>query len=166
MTFVLLVLIQFYKAYSYRSDRNSILRRPFSNRWLNLAVLWELGLLGLVIYVPFLQRAFGTFTFGWADWGIVATAAFSIVPWVEGVKWVQRRGYNSGQSARASRSPSRWRRGRRRHSGARISTELSRSRSNAASSAAPVPRSRISRLHSALKKNERASRLDDPITET
>jgi len=41
MTFVSLVLIQFFKAYNYRSDRNSVLVRPFSNRWLNLAILWS-----------------------------------------------------------------------------------------------------------------------------
>ena len=39
MTFVSLVLIQFFKAYNFRSDRLSVLRRPFANRWLNLAML-------------------------------------------------------------------------------------------------------------------------------
>ena len=38
MTFVLLVLIQFFQAYNYRSDRLSVFRRPFANRWLNLAI--------------------------------------------------------------------------------------------------------------------------------
>src|SRR5262245_55748647 len=41
MTFMSLVLIQFVQAYCYRSDRHSVLRQPFANRWLNLAVLWE-----------------------------------------------------------------------------------------------------------------------------
>ena len=36
MTFVSLVLIQFFNAYSFRSDRLSVFRRPFANRWLNL----------------------------------------------------------------------------------------------------------------------------------
>ena len=47
MTFMSLVLIQFFKVYNYRSDRFSVFRRPFANRWLNLAVAWELALLGL-----------------------------------------------------------------------------------------------------------------------
>jgi Ca2+-transporting ATPase len=55
MTFVSLVMIQFFKAYNYRSDRYSVLRRPFANRWLNMAVAWEMVLLAVVIYVPFLQ---------------------------------------------------------------------------------------------------------------
>src|SRR5690606_3479554 len=62
MTFVSLVLIQFVKAYNFRSDRHSVLRRPFANRWLNIAILWELMLLLLVVYLPFLHRAFGTFS--------------------------------------------------------------------------------------------------------
>ncbi|HEX2269177.1 MAG TPA: cation-translocating P-type ATPase, partial [Pyrinomonadaceae bacterium] len=41
MTFVSLVLIQFFKAYNFRSDRHSVLRQPFANKWLNLAILWE-----------------------------------------------------------------------------------------------------------------------------
>ena len=42
MTFATLVLIEFFKAFSYRSDRRSILVRPFANRWLNLAIAWEI----------------------------------------------------------------------------------------------------------------------------
>src|SRR5262249_23597395 len=63
MTFVSLVLIQFFKAYNYRSDRLSVFHRPLANHWLNLAIAWELALLAAVIYVPFLQRPFGTFSF-------------------------------------------------------------------------------------------------------
>ena len=39
MTFISLVLIQFFKAYNFRSDRHSVLDQPFANKWLNLAVL-------------------------------------------------------------------------------------------------------------------------------
>jgi Ca2+-transporting ATPase len=93
MTFVSLVLIQFFKAYNYRSDRFSVLRRPFANRWLNLAVAWELALLGVVIYVPFLQEPFGTFTFAWSDWVLTGALALTIVPVLEAVKWLERHGY-------------------------------------------------------------------------
>jgi Ca2+-transporting ATPase len=92
MTFVSLVLIQFFKAYNYRSDRYSVMRRPFANRWLNLAVGWELLLLAAIIYVPFLQQPFGTFTFGWTDWALAGALAFTIVPVLELVKWLERRG--------------------------------------------------------------------------
>ena len=92
MTFVSLVLIQFFKAYSYRSDRHSIVRRPFANRWLNLAVAWEIALLAVIVYVPFLQEPFGTFTFAWTDWALAVALAFTVVPVLEGVKWLERRG--------------------------------------------------------------------------
>jgi len=93
MTFVSLVLIQFFKAYNYRSDRISVLHRPFANRWLNLAVAWELALLAVIVYVPFMQKAFGTFAFAWTDWALTATLAFTVVPILETVKWFERRGY-------------------------------------------------------------------------
>jgi Ca2+-transporting ATPase len=91
MTFLSLVLIQFFKAYSFRSDRVSVLRRPFANRWLNLAILWELSLLLAVIYVPPIAAAFGTYPLSAEDWAIVVGAAFSVVPVLELTKWLIRR---------------------------------------------------------------------------
>ena len=91
MTFVSLVLIQFFNAYNCRSDRLSIVRGLFANRWLNLAIAWEVLLLVVIVYVPFFQRAFGTFSFSLADWMLMIALAFSIVPVVETVKWMARR---------------------------------------------------------------------------
>ena len=93
LTFVLLVLIQFFNAYNCRSDRLPIIKGVFSNRWLNLAVAWELLLLIVITYVPFFQRAFGTFGFSARDWMLTIALASSIVPVVEVVKWMARRGW-------------------------------------------------------------------------
>jgi Ca2+-transporting ATPase len=93
LTFVCLVLIQFFNAYNCRSDRLSVLRRPMANRWLNIAVAWELLLLLAITYVPFLQRAFATFSLTLSDWALAAAMAFSIVPMQEGLKWMARRGW-------------------------------------------------------------------------
>ena len=93
MTFVSLVLIQFFNAYNCRSDRLSVFRRPFANRWLNMAVAWELLLLVVIVYVPFFQRPFGTFSLTPADWMLTVVLAFSIVPVLEAVKWMARRGW-------------------------------------------------------------------------
>jgi Ca2+-transporting ATPase len=93
LTFVLLVLIQFLNAYNYRSDRFSVLRRPFANRWLNAAIAWELVLLALIVYVPFLQRPFGTFALSPSDWLLAGSIALSIVPVLELMKWLERRGF-------------------------------------------------------------------------
>ncbi|HLL75165.1 MAG TPA: cation-translocating P-type ATPase [Pyrinomonadaceae bacterium] len=93
MTFVSLVLIQFFKAYNFRSDRHSVLRRPFANKWLNIAIVWELILLGLILYVPLLERIFGTYGLTARDWLIIVAAAFTVSPVLELAKWVERRGW-------------------------------------------------------------------------
>jgi Ca2+-transporting ATPase len=91
MTFVSLVLIQFFKAYNFRSDRHSVLDQPFANKWLNLAVGWELVLLALIVYLPFLHEPFGTYSLPWVDWVIVGALSITIVPVLELAKWVERR---------------------------------------------------------------------------
>ncbi len=92
MTFVSLVLIQFFKAYNFRSDRNSVLVRPFANKWLNLAIVWELAALAVIIYVPVLNGPFQTYALPFMDWAIVVSAAFTVSPVLELAKWMERRG--------------------------------------------------------------------------
>jgi len=93
MTFVSLVLIQFFKAYNFRSDRHSVLIKPFANKWLNLAVGWEMILLVLIIYLPFLHEAFSTYALPLVDWLIVGGLSVTIVPVLELAKWMERRGW-------------------------------------------------------------------------
>lgn len=93
MVFTGLVLIEFFKAYNFRSDRRSALVRPFANKWLNRAIAWELSLLVAVIYLPFLTLALGTFSLAWADWLGVTGAALTIFPVLELAKWLERRGW-------------------------------------------------------------------------
>ncbi len=92
MTFVSLVLIQFFKAYNFRSEKNSILKRPFANKWLNLAIGWELVMLAAIITLPIFQKAFGTFLLTTEDWVIVILSAATVVPVIELLKWLLRRG--------------------------------------------------------------------------
>ncbi len=92
MTFVSLVLIQFFKAYNYRSDRRSVWHKPFANRWLNVAIAWELALILAILYVPFLQKLFDTFPLSWLDWALIGGAALTIVPVLETAKFLERRG--------------------------------------------------------------------------
>jgi Ca2+-transporting ATPase len=93
MTFLSLVLIQFFKAYNFRSDRHSVLNNTFANKWLNWAVLWELALLILIVYVPFLQEPFGTYPLTLNEWLLIAALAVTIVPVLETAKWMERRGW-------------------------------------------------------------------------
>ena len=93
MTFVSLVLIQFFKAYNFRSDRLSVLHKPFANKWLNYAIVFDLVMLLSVIYVPFLNDAFGAYYLTLTDWLIAAGLAFTVVPVLELAKWMVRRGW-------------------------------------------------------------------------
>jgi Ca2+-transporting ATPase len=92
LTFVSLVLIQFLKAYSYRSDHLSVLRRPLANRWLNLAVAWEVSVLALVLYLPVLQGPFDTFALSVTDWATVLGVSATVLPVLDVAKAVLRRG--------------------------------------------------------------------------
>jgi Ca2+-transporting ATPase len=93
LAFLSLVLIQFFKAYNFRSDRHSVLDRPFANRWLNIAIVAEVLLLPLILYVPVLSEAFDTAVLPLTDWMLVLVLAASIVPVLESVKWMVRRGW-------------------------------------------------------------------------
>jgi Ca2+-transporting ATPase len=91
LTFACLFLIEFIQAYCFRSRRQPVTDRPFTNRWLNLAVASQVGLLLLLLYMPFLQTALGTVPLGLVDWLMVCLAAGSILPVIEGSKGVLRR---------------------------------------------------------------------------
>jgi Ca2+-transporting ATPase len=93
MTFVSLVLIQFFKAYNFRSEQASIFKRPFANKWLNLAIVWELVMLAAIIIVPVFRTPFGTFLLTPEDLAIVIGSAATIVPVIELLKWFLRKGF-------------------------------------------------------------------------
>ena len=93
MSFVSLVLIQFFKAYNFRSDRHSVLHKPFANKWLNMAVFWEIALLILIVYLPVLHEPFNTYSLPLVDWVIVLGLAVTIMPVLEFVKWLERKGW-------------------------------------------------------------------------
>jgi hypothetical protein len=61
------------------------------NRWLNLAILWELCLIMLVLYLPALSAAFGTYALPIRDWLIVLATGLGVAPVAEIAKWVIRR---------------------------------------------------------------------------
>ncbi|TFH31869.1 MAG: ATPase, partial [Myxococcales bacterium] len=93
MTFVSLVLVEFVKAFNFRSDRRSIVRRPFANKWLNLAIVWEMGLLVFIVSFAPLHEAFGIDHLSRTDWLMAACPALSISPVLELTKWLGRRGW-------------------------------------------------------------------------
>jgi Ca2+-transporting ATPase len=90
MTFVSLVLIEFLKAFNFRSDRRSVLHRPFANKWLNLAIIWEMALLVFIVSFPPLKEPFGIHPLSRTDWLITMGPALTISPVLELAKWFLR----------------------------------------------------------------------------
>src|SRR5262245_13534110 len=92
MAFTTLVVAQLFNALNARSDDQSAFVHFFANRWLWGAILLSLALHPLVVYVPFLQRAFGTTSLTASDW-LRCMAFGSVVLWVrELTKLVARAG--------------------------------------------------------------------------
>jgi len=92
IVFVSLVLIQFFKAFNYRSDRHSITKIGLhTNKWLLLAIAWESLLLTLIINLEPLQGPFQTFSLTPLDWLTVLGAATTIFPILELAKIPIRR---------------------------------------------------------------------------
>ena len=68
MAFTTLMLFQIFNVFNARSDEQSAFVRLFTNRWLWTAVGFSVGLQVAVVYVPALQRAFGTVGLNGNDW--------------------------------------------------------------------------------------------------
>ena len=81
LTFLCLILIQFLIAYNFRSDRHPVFHKPFVNKWLNRAIVWELILMILIVYITMLHHPFGTNNLNKRDWVLVIGLAFTIAPY-------------------------------------------------------------------------------------
>jgi len=90
MVFTTLILFQAFNAFNARSRVLSAINGLWLNRWLWGAVLLALALQGLVIYVPWLQQAFGTVPLTAADWGRSLLVASSALWVAEAAKWLAR----------------------------------------------------------------------------
>ena len=91
MAFTTLVLAQVVNVFNARSEWRSAFAHAFTNRWLWVAVLASLALQTLAVYVPVMQRAFGTVSLGPGDW-LQCAAVASVVLWVsEIMKAIRRR---------------------------------------------------------------------------
>jgi Ca2+-transporting ATPase len=81
MAFTTLMLFQIFNVFNARSDERSAFVHLFTNHWVWAAVGVSLALQAVVVYAPFLQRAFGTVGLSGADW-LFCTATASSVVWL------------------------------------------------------------------------------------
>jgi Ca2+-transporting ATPase len=81
MAFTTLMLFQVFNVVNARSDERSAFAHLFTNHWLWMALGVSLLLQAVVIYAPFLQRAFGTVSLSGGDW-LFCTVIASSVLWL------------------------------------------------------------------------------------
>jgi Ca2+-transporting ATPase len=81
MAFTTLMLFQMFNVVNARSDERSAFVHLFANHWLWGSISASIALQVLVVYVPFLQRAFGTVTLAARDWVFCLSVASSVL-WV------------------------------------------------------------------------------------
>jgi len=92
LCFVTLVGIELFNCFNCRSERISIFgMSPLSNKWLLAAVASSWAITVAIVYVPFLQEPFHTYSMGLRDWGIVLLAGVSVLIPVEIHKLIQAR---------------------------------------------------------------------------
>jgi len=97
MAFTTLMLAQMFNVVNGRSDERSAFFRLFTNGWLWAAMAGSVVLQVFVVYVPFLQRAFGTVGLSGGDWAFCAAVASSVLWLREGSKLIAR-GLQSSRS--------------------------------------------------------------------
>jgi len=92
LTFLTLVVIQFFKAYNFRSDKKSVFEIGFfKNKWLNWAVLSQIVLMAIIIEVPFFHSLFNTYSLTALEWVAVTLVAGTVFPVLEISKFFIRR---------------------------------------------------------------------------
>ncbi len=90
MAFLTLSMAEIFHSFNMRSQRQSLFSMKCQNKYLWGAAILSLVLTILVLYVPFLQRAFGFEHISVLEYGIALALAFLIIPMVEVVKAIQR----------------------------------------------------------------------------
>jgi len=92
MAFVTLSASELFRAYTARSESHSVFQIGlFSNKYMQMAVGVSILLLGLVIYVPFLNPVFNTFPLTWGEWSVILPLILLPSVAAEVMKWVIRR---------------------------------------------------------------------------
>jgi Ca2+-transporting ATPase len=97
MAFTTLMLFQIFNVFNARSDERSAFSDMFHNPWLWGALALSVALHVLVVYVPFLQRAFGTVGLQLLDWVVCAAIASSVL-WLRELSKLLTRSRSASQT--------------------------------------------------------------------
>jgi len=96
MFFVTLICLRLFNTYNCRSASSSLFSLGlFTNKWVSYACALSFLMLLAVLYVPFLQVAFGIVPLSLADWAVIIPLAFTVIIVVEIqkliVRWQERK---------------------------------------------------------------------------
>ncbi len=91
MAFLTMSMCEIFHSFNMRSQRKSIFSLKGQNKILWAAMIGSLVLTTLLLEVPFLANAFGFTPAGLDEYFIAMALAFSVIPIVEVVKFVQRK---------------------------------------------------------------------------
>jgi Ca2+-transporting ATPase len=92
LCFVTLVSVELFNCFNCRSERLSLFRmNPFGNKWLLAAVASSWAIAVAIVYVPFLQDPFHTYSMSLQDWVVVLLAGVSVLIPVEITKLIMAR---------------------------------------------------------------------------
>ncbi len=92
MTFSGIVVAQMGNLLACRTSKASLFKTSWtSNKWIWLGMLWQISILSILVYLPPLQRAFGTTALEITDWIFLLTLAGIVVLAEEIRKFLTRR---------------------------------------------------------------------------
>ncbi len=92
MTFAGIVVAQVWNVLACRTSKVSIFKTSVkSNKWIWLGITSQLSMISLIVYVPILQKFFGTLGLSIMDWAYLAFLAIIVILAEETRKWFARR---------------------------------------------------------------------------
>ncbi len=92
MTFASIVFAQVGNVLACKTNKVSLFKtNPLSNKWIWLGIAAQISILSFLVYVPPMQRLFGTTALTWVDWAFLATLALIVIFAEEIRKWVARK---------------------------------------------------------------------------
>ena len=80
MTFAGIVVAQGGNVLACRTSKVSIFKTSLAtNKWIIIGIMWQLSILSFLIYVPLMQKFFGTTGLGVQDWAFLASLAIIVI---------------------------------------------------------------------------------------
>jgi len=92
MTFAGIVIAQVGNVLASRTSKASIFKTSIrTNKWIWLGIASQISIISILVYVPLMQRFFGTTALGLFEWAFLALIALTVVFAEEIRKWFARR---------------------------------------------------------------------------